>query len=99
MCCMNAIHQLRKQLKLSQNDLASEIGVTQSAVSQFEAGVNIPSPETARKLIEFAKKRGIKLSFELVYAKDLNGDEIERIAAMDDAQNNPGGRVRKNRKN
>ena len=89
---MTAIYQLRKRLNLSQTDLASEIGVTQSAISQFETGASIPSPETVRKLVEFARKRGIKLSFELVYAKDLNGDEIERLAATDDAQNPTGGR-------
>lgn len=88
---MNPILQLRKRLKVSQHDLGAAIGVTQSAVSQFEKGISIPSPETVRRLIEFSKTKGIAVSFESIYTPNGNG-LIDRMAASDDAQP-PIGRV------
>jgi transcriptional regulator with XRE-family HTH domain len=67
MICMNPILQLRKRLKVSQADLGAELGVTQSAISQYEKGTSTPSPEIVRRLIEFAKTRGIEVSFESIY--------------------------------
>jgi transcriptional regulator with XRE-family HTH domain len=82
---MNPIYQLRKRLKVSQQDLGAAIGVTQSAVSQFEKGISVPSPETVRRLIEFAKTKGIAVSFESIYTPNGNGI-IDRMAASDDIQ-------------
>lgn len=83
---MNPILHLRRLLKVSQTELGNAIGVSQSMVSQYEKGVSTPSPETAIKLIQFSRSRGVEVSFESIYAPDGNNVPIDRIAASDDAQ-------------
>ena len=84
---MNPILHLRKRLEVSQAELGTAIGVTQSAISQYEKGTSIPSYETVRRLIEFAKTRGVEVSFDSIYAPS-NGKNgaTDRAAASDDAQ-------------
>jgi transcriptional regulator with XRE-family HTH domain len=43
---MNRILQLRKELKLNQKELADKVGVSQTAVSQWELGKTEPNAET-----------------------------------------------------
>lgn len=90
---MNPILEIRKQLDVSQSELAAAIGVTQSAVSQFEKGLATPSPDTVKKLINFAKTKGIDVSFDSIYAPTLRNGKVDRGAASDDTQPNPGGSV------
>jgi putative transcriptional regulator len=66
---MNNVRHLRKTLNLSQMRLAEAIGVTQSALSQYETGACDPLIETARRLISFAAPRGFEWTLEDVYAK------------------------------
>jgi putative transcriptional regulator len=84
---MNPILQLRQRLKISQAELGAELGVTQSAVSQFEKGSAVPSPETVQRLIDCAKKRGVDVSFDSIYAPLARNGVIDRMAASDDSQN------------
>lgn len=83
---MNPILQLRKRLSVSQAELGAELGVTQSAVSQFEKGSAVPSPETVKRLIDFAKKRGVDVSFDSIYVPLAKNGMVDRMAASDDAQ-------------
>lgn len=83
---MNPIFQLRKRLKVSQAELGTALEVTQSAVSQYEKGTTVPSPEVVKRLIDFAKKRGVDVSFETIYAPLAKNGLVDRIAASDDAQ-------------
>ena len=46
----NTLKELRLQAGLTQSQLASQIGVTKSAVSYYEIGSRIPSPEILVKL-------------------------------------------------
>jgi transcriptional regulator with XRE-family HTH domain len=48
----NRIKQLRKQVPLTQAQLASKLGVSRAAVSQFETGDSKPSLSTLMKLAE-----------------------------------------------
>ena len=47
---MNPITKLRKEQNYSQTDLAARLGVSQSAVSQWELGKTLPDILTASKL-------------------------------------------------
>ena len=47
---MNRIKEVRKQKKLSQVELASKLGVNQTAVSQWERGSTLPSGNLLPKL-------------------------------------------------
>lgn len=67
---MAKLSSIRKDLlKVTQTELAAALGVTQGNVSFYEKGQTIP-PAVARKLIAFAKRKGVKLSFDAIY-----GDE------------------------
>ena len=92
-CPMNPILELRKQLGVSQSELAAAIGVTQSAISQFEKDSATPSPDTVKKLIDFARTRGVEVSFDSIYAPTLRNCKTDRAAASDDTQGDAGGSV------
>lgn len=63
---MSTIKSIRLRLNLSQAELGVALGCTQGNVSFYEKGQTVP-PETAGKLIEFARKRGLELTFDHVY--------------------------------
>ena len=66
---MSAIKTIRERLKLTQTDFGIALGVSQGSISFYEQGsIPIP-PQTAAKLIEFAKSHGIKVSFNDLYAE------------------------------
>ena len=46
------ILRLRKERKMTQGSVASRVGVSTTAISQFENGANRPSLETLTKLSE-----------------------------------------------
>jgi transcriptional regulator with XRE-family HTH domain len=46
----NKIATIRKRMGLTQSDLADKVGVSRVAISQFEKGINRPSPDTLSKL-------------------------------------------------
>lgn len=83
---MNPILQLRKRLKASQVQMGKAIGVSQSAVSQYEKGRATPSPDVVRRLIEFAKTRGVEVSFEWIYAPNDQNGPIDSVSSSDDTQ-------------
>lgn len=64
---MNAIKQIRQALGLSQGAMAKELGCTQGSISFYEVGKNDPTPDTAREIIAFARKRGLAIGFDHVY--------------------------------
>lgn len=64
---MNTILRIRKQLSVSQSELAAELGCSQANISFYERGQTVP-PDTARRLIEVAAKRGLVITFNDVYA-------------------------------
>ena len=59
----NAIRAARQRAKLSQSAVAERVGVTKSAVSNWETGQNTPAPEVALVLVKVLPK----LSFEAIY--------------------------------
>lgn len=61
---------------LTQQELAEGIGVSQSNVSFYERGEIAPSSRVARRLIQFAKAKGLTVTFDDIY-------EIEPRAEAD----------------
>ncbi len=59
---MNNIKLLRVEKGLTQNQLAKEMNLTQTAVSQWEIGRNVPDSQTSKKLAEFF---GVSLDYLL----------------------------------
>lgn len=67
---METVKYIRKQLDFSQNALAKIIGVSQSSVSNYERLKQEISPSVARRLVDFARSRGLKVSLDDIYAKE-----------------------------
>jgi putative transcriptional regulator len=63
---MRPIQIIRSRLGVSQVELAEAIGRSQSNISAYERGQTIP-PEVAKELIEFARSKGLQLSYDHVY--------------------------------
>ncbi|CAB3784532.1 helix-turn-helix domain-containing protein [Pararobbsia alpina] len=82
---MNPILRIRKRLKVSQTELGAALKVTQSAISQYEKGEIVPNPEVVRKLVEFARSKGLDVSFDSIYAPTGNG-KLDRMISSDDTQ-------------
>lgn len=51
--CMNTLRKLRKERKLTQQQVADAIGLGMQAYSYYEKGDRQPSPETLCKLADF----------------------------------------------
>lgn len=67
MCVMNAFKSIRQRLGLSQERLGGAIGMTQGNVSFIELDKQPVMPDTAAKLIEFARSRGLEIGYDHVY--------------------------------
>jgi putative transcriptional regulator len=63
---MNAFRSVRARLAVSQAEIGAALGVTQSNVSFYEKGQTVP-PDVAAKLIEYARGKGLELSYDQIY--------------------------------
>lgn len=63
------IKSIRERLGVTQQVLADGIGCTQGNIGHYEGGQTMP-PKVARRLIEFARGRGCRITFD-----DIYGDE------------------------
>lgn len=64
---MSALKAIRDRLRVTQSELGAAIGVSQGNVSFYERGQTVP-PDVAGRLIEFAKARGMALTYDHLYA-------------------------------
>lgn len=71
---MSTIYDLRTRMGISQSQLATELGMTQSNVSHLERGCHPVSPAVACRIIELARRNGLSLTFNDLY-RDL---EVEK---------------------
>ncbi len=71
---MNNIKILRVEKGLTQDQLAKEINLTQTAVSQWEIGRNTPDSHVAKKLAEYF---GVSLDYLLGRTKYRNSSYYE----------------------
>jgi DNA-binding transcriptional regulator YiaG len=65
-----SLQTIRKRLQLTQAEIAAPLGVTQGSVSFYETGQTAVPPGVAAKLIEFAKGRGVEITYDDVYAPE-----------------------------
>lgn len=65
---MNAFLDIRKQLQVSQAEMAAALGISQGNVSFYETGKQNVPPPVAAKLIEFARSKGLAITFDSVYS-------------------------------
>jgi len=66
---MNTCKQIRERLGLTQRGLAAVIGCTQGNVAHYENDAHGMPVERAKSLINYAKKHGVKISFDDIYGK------------------------------
>jgi putative transcriptional regulator len=59
--------RIRDQLGKSQTDMAKALGMTQANVWFYENRDQTVPPEVAKKLIAYAKKHGMKLTYNNIY--------------------------------
>lgn len=69
---------IREILKMSQGDLAKEIGMTQVTIARLENNANNPSLDTLDKIYNFAYKKNIKMNIlkEMFYKEEINDNSI-----------------------
>lgn len=58
------LYDLRKQLRLTQRDIARFVGISHTAWGYYETGERSPSFKTMLRIINYCKSRGINLSVE-----------------------------------
>lgn len=63
---MNQVKAIRELLGVTQTTLGDGIGCTQANVGHYEKGQTVPV-EAAKKLIDFAATKGVRLSLDQVY--------------------------------
>lgn len=64
---MNNLRAIRKQLKLTQAELAKLIGCTQGNIGHYENRKQTIPPEVAMQIISVAKERGLEITLEDIY--------------------------------
>jgi putative transcriptional regulator len=70
----NSIKAIRVKLGLTQSALAAALECTQGNVGHYERGQTVP-PDTAKRLIAFAKTKGHTVTYEDIYGKPWDGKE------------------------
>ena len=80
----NRLRQLRKDRKLTQQQLAELIGVKNSVISFYEVGERIPSPDILRKLaLALHVTADYLLGIERMAILDATGlDEQDRLVVQ-----------------
>ncbi len=79
---MNRIKELREEAKISQAELASMLGVTQQALSNYENGLREPDLDTINKIANYF---GVSIDYLLCRTNVRNSDIIEE-AIKDDPE-------------
>lgn len=74
------LKQLRKEMGLTQSDLAARLGITQQAVGKWETGVSSPDPATLMQLAEVLQ---VSVDFLLGRAGANVGHVMPYVAAQE----------------
>ena len=77
---MNRIRDLRKEHKLSQQELAKQLGVNQTAVSQWERGVTTPSSTV---MVDLCKLWNVTPDFLLGLSDEKKASTLEQVDAKE----------------
>lgn len=63
---MQKLKRIREVLGVTQQAMAVGIGCTQGNIGHYERGQTVP-PETAKRVIEFCRKAGLRIGFDHIY--------------------------------
>ncbi|CAM5213683.1 hypothetical protein CDEF62S_00375 [Castellaniella defragrans] len=66
---MNLIKSIRKASGMSQAEFAEQIGVTQSAVSQYERDETVPGIKQALKIVSIGRRFKVRVRVEDICLK------------------------------
>ncbi len=58
------LKRIRKELRLTQAELAKTLGLSQAAIAEYETDTRMPSLKVANKLIKLAKSKKIKVKID-----------------------------------
>lgn len=83
---MNQVRAIRERLGVTQTTLASAVGCSQSNVSFYENGQEVP-PQVAKSLINFAATRGVSISFDHIYGNAELPPLVVDAAAAEEGAN------------
>lgn len=77
---MNNMSRIRREVKLTQNQLAEMVGSTQGAISHYETGRRKPSLDLSRAIVRAFVSSGIRASVDDVFphpgsSELVNGDK------------------------
>ncbi|AHG75407.1 Cro repressor protein [Mannheimia varigena USDA-ARS-USMARC-1296] len=67
---MNKIADFRKELNVTQAQLAEKIGWTQPRIANYETGLRTPSLQDGRKIVRALNAFGLSVSFDDVFPDD-----------------------------
>ncbi len=65
----NPFQRARSMTGMSQYALADVLKIGQPAVSGYETGTDFPSPITAKRFVNWCRKRKIRMSVDEVYER------------------------------
>lgn len=77
-----AIKKLRKQKSLNQSELAKEVGITQTSLSQIESGAKTPNSGTMKKLCDYFQLPELMIFLLATDIEDIpakNRDTFEKV--------------------
>lgn len=77
---MSALSIARKAAKMTQQELASEVGLTQAAIGHYETLRRIPRLAECRRIVAVLKARGVVCSLETVFPDDEVSEEAKSAA-------------------
>lgn len=75
------IKELRKEIGLTQAELAEKLNISQSAVTHWETGKRFPSPPNARAFVNLMCGYGQRITLDDIYRNVTMPAEISREAA------------------
>ena len=74
---MNTLTSIRSRLSMTQSELANALGQTQGNIGHYEAERQQIPVYVAKKLIQVAADKGLKLSLDDIYQSVSSRSEVE----------------------
>lgn len=68
---MNNMKRIRREVKMTQNQLAQMVGSTQGAISHYETGRRVPSLDLSRHIVKALTSRGLEASVDDVFPHSI----------------------------
>lgn len=85
---MSQIEKLRKQLNLSQSQVANAVGVTQPTIQRLEKGKSLPGPDTLDLIAQVLADQAAAQIQALQPLLDIDADTLVKLHNR--AKNKPG---------